>query len=401
MANPFITVLIPTRERCETLTAAIKTCVDQDYDDYQIIVADNCSNDQTPEVVTSFSDQRIRYLRAPHRLSMSANFDYALAQARPGYVVSLGDDDGLMPGAIQTVAGVIKKTGAKAVTSSAVLYHWPSFPQESMRNLLVIRDDREGYRHIDPKREVRRRLAGYDPNLYVWGLPTIYRGFISTEIIQKAIKGNRYFHSVTPDAYSAFVNSLFLDDVLYIKKPLTIEGVSGRSNGASQIIGKDSREEASYLSENDIPIHSSVAYAPAPQIVLAEAFLQASAQFPALSNGISLDYSRICHIALDQTRGSNNEERVRNAVAQILAKHNIPRTQSMHLRVRAANAWGRFVRILHTHEIRVDQYGVTDVYQAAQFAHTVLCQSLPSGGRKGFALAGHKILTKLHFVPRS
>ena len=71
---------------------------------------------------------------------------------------------------------------------------------------------------------------------YVWGLPSVYRGFINSTVIERARVNGRYFNSVTPDAYSAFVNSFFLERYLYLETPLTIEGVSGKSNGASQNI---------------------------------------------------------------------------------------------------------------------------------------------------------------------
>ena len=55
-------VIIPTRERSDTLQSSLKTCVGQDYDNLEIIVSDNFSTDNTREVVESFDDPRIRYI---------------------------------------------------------------------------------------------------------------------------------------------------------------------------------------------------------------------------------------------------------------------------------------------------------------------------------------------------
>ena len=41
------TVVIPTRERCDTLRATLRTCVGQDHDDLTILVSDNASTDPT------------------------------------------------------------------------------------------------------------------------------------------------------------------------------------------------------------------------------------------------------------------------------------------------------------------------------------------------------------------
>ena len=61
--EPRITVIIPTRERCETLGASIRACVEQDYDNLEIIVSDNASQDDTESVVHSFRDSRLRYIK--------------------------------------------------------------------------------------------------------------------------------------------------------------------------------------------------------------------------------------------------------------------------------------------------------------------------------------------------
>ena len=71
LPKPMITIIIPTRNRCDTLAGTLKTCVEQNHDSLSIVVSDNCSDDNTRDVVHSFHDERIRYLRTPNRLSMT------------------------------------------------------------------------------------------------------------------------------------------------------------------------------------------------------------------------------------------------------------------------------------------------------------------------------------------
>ena len=63
MPAPKITVIIPTRERCDVLESSLRTVTSQDYDNLEIIVSDNCSTDDTEGVVRRANDQRIRYVR--------------------------------------------------------------------------------------------------------------------------------------------------------------------------------------------------------------------------------------------------------------------------------------------------------------------------------------------------
>ena len=79
---PFMSVIIPTRERCETLHSSLQTVCGQDFADAEFIVSDNVSGDDTAAIVASFNDPRIRYIRRPKRLSMSDNYSLALSHAR-------------------------------------------------------------------------------------------------------------------------------------------------------------------------------------------------------------------------------------------------------------------------------------------------------------------------------
>ena len=86
--NNHFTVVIPTRERCDTLEHSLRTCVTQDYDNLEILISDNFSQDRTREVVESFNDKRIRYINTGKRLSMTDNFEFALSHVKPeGYII--------------------------------------------------------------------------------------------------------------------------------------------------------------------------------------------------------------------------------------------------------------------------------------------------------------------------
>ena len=73
-----ISIIIPTRERCDTLKYTLKTCLIQDDGNLDIIVSDNFSQDATKGVVQSFSDKRIQYINPGKRLSMSHHWEFAL-----------------------------------------------------------------------------------------------------------------------------------------------------------------------------------------------------------------------------------------------------------------------------------------------------------------------------------
>src|SRR5438067_2410739 len=60
---PTVSVIIPTYNRAEFLRLAITSVLNQTFQDSEIIVVDDASEDHTRKVVSSFSDKRIKYIR--------------------------------------------------------------------------------------------------------------------------------------------------------------------------------------------------------------------------------------------------------------------------------------------------------------------------------------------------
>ena len=87
------TIVIPTRERADTLAHTLANVVLQDYGNFQILVSDNASDDDTREVVQSFTrtHNNIRYINTNQRLSMSHNWEFALSHIDDGWVIFLGE----------------------------------------------------------------------------------------------------------------------------------------------------------------------------------------------------------------------------------------------------------------------------------------------------------------------
>ena len=57
--SPLISVVIPTYNHAEFLKVAISSVLEQAYQNFEIVIVDNHSNDHTNEVVDSFNDDRI------------------------------------------------------------------------------------------------------------------------------------------------------------------------------------------------------------------------------------------------------------------------------------------------------------------------------------------------------
>src|SRR3954447_12576532 len=138
MSSPRFSVVIPTREGAHTLKYTLQTCLRQDFDDYEVVVCDNYSSPATRELVEGLASPRIKYIRSEKPLSMSSNWELAVAHAAGEYVTVLGDDDGLLPHALNLLDRLLRELKAPVMRWDAAFYLWPSIALPGEANYLRI-----------------------------------------------------------------------------------------------------------------------------------------------------------------------------------------------------------------------------------------------------------------------
>ena len=103
MIAPKISVLIPTYNYGRYLREAIDSVLAQDFHNYELIVSDDCSSDNSEEIISKYnSDKRIRYYRHKKNLGMVENWNWCISQARGEFIKFVfGDDKLLRPDALR------------------------------------------------------------------------------------------------------------------------------------------------------------------------------------------------------------------------------------------------------------------------------------------------------------
>jgi len=93
----FVSVIIPTYNRADLVGRAIQSVLNQTYQDFELIVVDDGSIDNTEEVVRNFKDARIHYIR--HKENRGAPFarNYGAKIANGEYISLLDSDDYYLP----------------------------------------------------------------------------------------------------------------------------------------------------------------------------------------------------------------------------------------------------------------------------------------------------------------
>jgi len=138
VASPRFSIVIPTRERAETFRWTLRNCCEQDFDNYEVIVSDNHSTPATKQIVEELASPRVRYIRAPEPLAMSANWELGVSQARGEYVIVVGDDDALMPGALGLADRLLRESGLSVIRWDWVFYNWPDHLFSNQANRLEV-----------------------------------------------------------------------------------------------------------------------------------------------------------------------------------------------------------------------------------------------------------------------
>ena len=136
---PLFSVLIPTRNRAQMLKKAVESVLAQDFADLEIIINDNASADATGEIVAGFSDPRIKYAKSSRFLLTHENWNACYDRAAGEYLLVLGDDDILLPGALAQTAAVIKERHAQLLSFGAVTYYDQTYFEARLRNTIQIR----------------------------------------------------------------------------------------------------------------------------------------------------------------------------------------------------------------------------------------------------------------------
>lgn len=283
--TPKLSVIIPTRERADTLVHTIRTLVDQDYSDCEIIISDNCSQDNTRQIVESFSDSRLRYINTGKRVSMSDNWEFALRHAGGSFITYIGDDDGFIPGALAGAMAILEKSQMNALVWEKIEYCWPDYIDENMRNWFSLKNRGCTLRIMSGRRKLRQVIRFRDGYAK---LPCLYNGIVKKSLVDELknqSKSKAFFNSISPDVYSGIALGMIVGSYLYTDYPFSVNGASRHSNGTSfsrqRIDGVDN-PHIKFIAENQRIYDTRLCMGPSPLICVMGEYLLAKQFLPKL-----------------------------------------------------------------------------------------------------------------------
>jgi glycosyltransferase involved in cell wall biosynthesis len=260
MMPPVLSILIPTRNRAQYVSHAIQSALKIDSDAIEIIVSENHGQDNGYEVCKGFKDDRLRVVRPESPLPMHENFELLLKLSTGQWVTFIGDDDAIMPHALDHLNYLVAKhPQAEAIYSARAYYFWKGMNEEYGPTCISF-DFGTFEAWQDSKKQLNRTLNGEVDYIQ---LPQMYSGgFHRRSLLNRVLRSQQgvYFKSVTPDAYSALMACVHTYRYLETAVPMTWVGSSPhRAIASGQTHHKDREKDFLGMHSDDrLTFHQAI-----------------------------------------------------------------------------------------------------------------------------------------------
>jgi glycosyltransferase involved in cell wall biosynthesis len=119
--RPYVSVCVPTYNYGRFMRDCIESVLAQTLSDWELVICDDCSTDNTTEIVQEYAqhDKRIRYLKNEQRLGMNGNIKLVAEQGRGEYLKMLCSDDWLAPECLEVLTRSMKEHPQAVLATSA------------------------------------------------------------------------------------------------------------------------------------------------------------------------------------------------------------------------------------------------------------------------------------------
>lgn len=160
LSLPKVSVCIPTYNYGNFLSHAIDSVLNQTFTDYELIICDNASIDDTEEIVKSYSDRRIRYFRNSTNLGSTKNFNKCIEKSTGKYVYILHADDVMLPENLDEKVRILDSNPSVGLVHSN--YYVINASGKNLRESLILEETSTKQMIEDGLSVFRRLITGGD-----------------------------------------------------------------------------------------------------------------------------------------------------------------------------------------------------------------------------------------------
>lgn len=234
----------------------MRSVLQQKCSDFEVVISDNFSSDNTKEVAENFDDERVFYFRTSESLPMNESYKFALRHARGEYITFLSDDDAFSIELLEKAQSVINRTKAELLCWRYAFYYLndknqnelpPLHPLRRIRkNTVAIQPFCSQLFEIDPRSTIKHALLDSSEENTNLLTPqangpaitnTLYHRNVFERIEKRGL--DLFPKNVIPDVYSGTIIGSQIEKYFFLDEPLTIYCVSENSTTSSSNTDKE------------------------------------------------------------------------------------------------------------------------------------------------------------------
>lgn len=228
MNEPSFSICIPNYNYGRYIGDTIQSVLDQTYQNFEIIVVDNASTDNSVDVVKSFKDDRIRVIQNRYNIGFAPNLQKVTMFASNEFINLLSSDDQMKPTALEEYARAIMDTGddrnrallisdaegfdnsgkvTRIITKASDRFSWRSLPSDTLVSETAVVEKHQGRAVL---KDILQRLDTLG----------VFCSVVYHRSLWEAVEGYNSIRTIGPDKYFSY-KILSLDPrVIYLRKPL-------------------------------------------------------------------------------------------------------------------------------------------------------------------------------------
>jgi glycosyltransferase involved in cell wall biosynthesis len=238
---PLLSIAIATKNREKYCIAAIESVLSYNDNRLEICIADNSATTVVKEFVEKLNSTQIKYSYDSGGVSSIENFNRAVGLTTGEYLILIGDDDTILPKAIEIAAWAKENNVDSICAKDNVIYYWPNSRDIYPTGHLIITKSTGKIIEVDIKKELKKLLNNGLQHYLLYPLPKTYHGIVKKSLMEE-IKNRtgHYYGALSPDIYSCIAMSCVAQNHYLIGEPLSVAGVCATSTTADNFTGKHS-----------------------------------------------------------------------------------------------------------------------------------------------------------------
>ena len=306
---------MPTYNRAPLLSLAIQSVLEQTFADFEIIVHNSASPDNTREVVMGFDDSRIRYFETDNKLSAGDNYQSGLSHARGEYITFLSDDDAYTPTLLEQARKAINAYQAEIVGYPYARYYHTDhfdFDRRIKQNSLLVPEFTGQITKFSAAKAVEQVFSCHGlkqvANDHKFVVPYLSNAVYHRSVLER-VKSVRaeLFHTVPADIYLAAAVFYVTDAYYCLDLPLLIwSNWEGNSTASARRKGNALREHYEKLLGNQ-ELHLTPLKFALPLNCAVNTVLEAKNDFENTINDTNVDWQRYYELIYENLISLRNE----------------------------------------------------------------------------------------------